>query len=110
LKRQVNTNMAEPLTKEDLEALMLENLEKISAMVDEKLAPYAGLLEPTKPSLKAMQMYHDATFNVTSFPVLPRGTEVIVDLRSASNACGMVAKYRSLGNKYVEEWAKIVLP
>lgn len=102
--------MQDYYTREELDALMQENLAKISSMIDQRIAPLDRLLEPVKPSLQSMQTYHDATFNVTSFPVLPRGTEVIVDLRSASNACGMVAKYRSLGNKYVEEWAKIVLP
>lgn len=95
-------------TKEELDAMMEKNLEKVRAMIEEKYLEARVPVE--KPSFAAFRTNHYAVFNVTTAPVLPQGTEIYVDLRPSASASGIMAKYVSIGTKYVEEWAKQVNP
>ncbi len=98
------------ITPEQLEELMQENLKKVSALVD------AGVEEAlqrrsTRENVEVQSFIRGyKVYNATTLPVLAKGTMILLDLRSATNATGTVAKYSSLGDRWVEEWAKTVNP
>lgn len=97
------------LTREEAELLMRENLERLEALLDRKLDDFRNRLPDTNVAFQELQRNYKV-YNATVLPVLPRGTMILLDLRSATNATGTVAKYSSLGDRWVEEWAKTVNP
>lgn len=95
-------------TREEVDAMMQDNLDRIRTMIDGRLNDIRAPID--KPSLAAFRSNHFSIFNATSIPVLPQGAEIYVDLRPDVNSSGIVAKYVSIGDRYLEEWAKQVNP
>lgn len=97
-------------TSEELDALMQENLEKVSRLVDDRVQESLHRLSTSENAdFKSFRQGYKV-YNATNIPVLPRGTMIVIDTRPAFGASGVVAKYTSLGDRYVEEWAKQVNP
>lgn len=96
------------LTHEEIDALMQENLAKIQALAEQKVgeAVQRSMSKENQDFVAFRQGYK--VYNATNLPVLPRGTEIILDLRPAAQFSGMVACYKSLGDRYVEAWVKTI--
>lgn len=101
--------MASNLTREDVEQMMAENLIKIRAMTEGIVNGKVALQENTYLEFQELRRNYKV-YNATTIPVLPRGAMVLIDTRPVLGASGVVAKYSSLGDRYVEEWAKQVNP
>lgn len=102
--------MAERLTREEAEAMMEDNLRRISALVDDRVDE-ALQRRDTRENVEVQSFLRSyKVYNATTIPVLAKGTMILLDLRPATNATGTVAKYSSLGDRWVEEWAKTVNP
>lgn len=101
--------MADQLTREEVEQMMAENLERIHAIVDSRISQEVSPQETTNLEFQEMRRNYKM-YNATTVPVLPRGTMIVIDTRPKLGASGVVAKYTSLGDRYVEEWAKQVNP
>ncbi len=90
--------------------MMQENLERISRLVDERMQDSIDRVQ-TMNSMDFQSLSRNyRVYNATTIPVLPRGSMVLIDTRPVLGASGIVAKYSSLGDRYVEEWAKQVNP
>ena len=98
------------ITPEQIEELMQENLKKVSALVDDRIEEVLHR-RSVKENIEVQSFLRGyKVYNATAIPVLPKGTVLLIDLRPAAGASGVVAKYTSLGDRYVEEWAKQVNP
>jgi hypothetical protein len=102
--------MYEPLTREELNAMMEESFKKISSLVDERVeeALHRQRVQQNGDFQSFRRNYK--VYNATTVPILPRGSMVLIDTRAVLGASGVVAKYSSLGDRWVEEWAKQVNP
>lgn len=102
--------MAAPITREELDALMQENLQKVSRLVDDRVEE--ALQNRSNRENVEVQTFLRGykVYNATNLPVLAKGTMILLDLRPSAGASGVVAKYSSLGDRWVEEWAKQVNP
>lgn len=99
-----------PLTREELERMMTDNLERVSRMLDERVQEGIDrMLSGNNVEFQSFSRNYKI-YNATTIPVLPRGTMILIDTRPVLGASGVVAKYSSLGDRYVEEWAKQVNP
>lgn len=98
------------VTREELEVLMQENLERVSRLVDDRVAEALQRSETSDYTDFQAFRRNYKVYNATTVPVLPRGTMIVIDTRPTLGASGTVAKYVSLGDRYVEEWAKQVNP
>lgn len=99
--------------------MMLENLEKLSSLVDVRIEESLRRQDADGTNVEFQELkrnykvYNSTTLSTAlggSLPILPRGTMILIDTRPAFGASGVVAKYSSLGDRYVEEWAKQVNP
>ena len=97
------------LTREEAEAMMRENLERISYLMDSRFEEFRDRVPNEYAEFQAFQRNYKV-YSATNLPVLPRGTMIVIDTRPAVGTSGVVAKYTSLGDRYVEEWAKQVNP
>ena len=88
---------------------MAENLERVRQMVDARISQRFIPQEATYLEFQEMRRNYKI-YGATTIPVLPRGTMIVIDTRPVLGASGVVAKYTSLGDRYVEEWAKQVNP
>lgn len=102
--------MAERVTREELEVLMQENLQRVSRLVDDRIMETLQRAEVSDNVEFTALRRNYKVYNATTVPVLPRGTMIVIDTRPTLGASGTVAKYTSLGDRYVEEWAKQVNP
>jgi hypothetical protein len=97
-------------TREELEQMMQDNLRRMTELVDERFRALVDRNELSK-NLEMIELERNyKIYNATNLPVLPKGTMILIDTRPVANASGVVAKYSSLGDRYVEEWAKQVNP
>lgn len=98
------------ITPEQLEEIMQENLKKVSVLVDDRIEE-ALQRRSTRENVEVQSFMRGyKVYNATNLPVLAKGTMVLIDTRPALGASGTVAKYSSLGDRWVEEWAKQVNP
>ncbi len=96
------------ITREEVEQIMADNLKRISELVDARVDESLHLAS-TKENVEFQQFRTGyKVYNATTLPVLARGTEILLDLRPAGQSSGMVACYKSLGDRYVEAWVKII--
>lgn len=89
--------------------MMDENLERVRALVDSRISQEVSPQETTNLEFQELRRTYKM-YNATNIPVLPRGSMIVIDTRPKFGASGVVAKYTSLGDRYVEEWAKQVNP
>lgn len=97
-------------TREELDAMMQDNMKKFSELVDIRVEESMHRASVSE-NIEFQEFRRNyKVYNATTLPVLPRGTTILLDLRPSAAASGIVAKYSSLGDRYVEEWAKQVNP
>lgn len=96
-----------PLTKEEIDKIMQDNLERISDLLDQRVSEVVQRIDnEDRPEFQVFRRNY-GIYTATNLPVLPRGTEILLDLRAGASS-GPVACYKSLGDKYVEAWVKIL--
>lgn len=96
-----------PEEQDEVRQIAEENMETIRELFGGRLT---SLEEGKKEDTLEFEIMREnyITYNATpNVPVKPNGTRIIMDLRGASTS-GTIAEWVSVGDKWVEAWAKIV--